>query len=58
MLTFAGNFWALFWVVMGIGAVLSVLLPYAVAKNWPEQRKHDAMLIELAAAYREHADAA
>jgi uncharacterized protein YggT (Ycf19 family) len=63
MLTFAGDFWPLFWTVIGIGAVLSTLLASVVAKSWPQQRNHDAMLVELADAYRaaaerEHAHAA
>jgi len=65
MLTFTADFWTLFWTVIGVGAALTVLLAYAVASNWPQERHHDATLVELAAAYRaaaehdhEHATAA
>jgi uncharacterized protein YggT (Ycf19 family) len=52
MLTFAADFWPMFWTVIGIGAVLSSVLAYAVASNWPQRRHQDATLVELAAAYR------
>jgi hypothetical protein len=52
MLTFATDLWPLFWTVIGVGAVLSTLLGYVVARSWPEQRHADATLIELANAYR------
>jgi hypothetical protein len=63
MLTFAADFWPVFWTVIGAGAALSTLLTLTIAGVWPRDRKQDATLVQLAAAYqlaaaREHAHAA
>jgi hypothetical protein len=63
MLTFAADFWPVFWTVIGAGAALSMLLTFAIAGVWPRERNQDATLVQLAAAYqmveaREHAHAA
>jgi hypothetical protein len=60
MLSFAANFWPEFWMVIGIGAALTVLLTVAIGNAWSPRRRGtaDATLLELAAAYnitnREH----
>jgi hypothetical protein len=63
MLSFAADFWPVFWAIIGTGAALSVLVTLGIAGGWPRERKADATLIQLAAAYhiaaeREHATAA
>jgi hypothetical protein len=66
MLTFATNFWPLFWATLGVGAVLTVLVTLGVANVWSRRTSpvtvQDATLTQLAAAYqmadREHANAA
>jgi hypothetical protein len=54
-----------FWAIIGTGAALSVLVTLGIAGGWPRERKADATLVQLAAAYhiaadrdREHAHAA
>jgi hypothetical protein len=59
MLSFAADFWPVFWAIVGIGAALSVLVTLGIAGGWPRERKADATLVQLAAAYniaaeREH----
>jgi hypothetical protein len=65
MLSFAADFWPVFWAIIGTGAALSVLVTLGIAAGWPRERKADATLVQLAAAYhiaadrdREHAHAA
>jgi hypothetical protein len=53
MLSFAANFWPLFWAIVGGGAAFTVLVTLAIAVSWPrEERRADATLIQLAAAYK------
>ncbi|HEY1624692.1 MAG TPA: hypothetical protein VGG16_12920 [Streptosporangiaceae bacterium] len=52
MLTFAADFWPVFWAILGAGAALTVLITLAVAGTWTRETKPDATLIQLAAAYR------
>jgi hypothetical protein len=63
MLSFAADFWPLFWTVIGVGAAVTVLVTLAIAVGWPPaERKTDATLIQLAAVYQatdhDHATAA
>jgi hypothetical protein len=62
MLTFASDFWPLFWTIVGAGAALTVIVTFVVAMLLPEKR-HEvpaATLTQLAAAYQpaQHANAA
>ena len=52
MLTFAGNFWLVFWTIIGAGALLTVLAVLLVAAFSPSRRDQDSAPAELATVYR------
>jgi hypothetical protein len=54
MLTFAADFWPVFWTIIGAGAALTMLVTLAVAGAWTRETKPDATLVQLAAAYQVH----
>ena len=48
MLTYAADFWPLFWTIIGSGAVLTVLVTLAIAMYSPK-RKPELALVEARA---------
>jgi hypothetical protein len=53
MLTYATDFWPLFWTIIGSGAALTVLLSVLVAifsPTWFQSRRHQPAQLELATA--------
>jgi hypothetical protein len=52
MITFAADFWPVFWTIMAAGAALTAVVTLGIANVWSRERKADATLIELSAAYR------
>lgn len=60
MLTYAADFWPLFWTIAGSGAALTVLLTLAVARYSPKRsRKPELALVpvpaERSGSYHPHA---
>ncbi|HZR51922.1 MAG TPA: hypothetical protein VFB06_20705 [Streptosporangiaceae bacterium] len=61
MLTYAADFWPLFWTIVGSGAVLTVLLTLGIATYSPKRsRKPELALVpvpaEQSGPYSTHAD--
>jgi len=58
MLTFATDFWPLFWTAVGSGAAVTVLCSWMLASLSPQPQpipvENTATLTELAAAHRAH----